>query len=240
MKIKILSVVFSGLTLFAACVSANAQELAPLQQQQQQASAAEETKSPSSSSLATLPPKPDSAESRNTTTNQIQTNGTYVRPNADKRFKRYVNGVVGPAALARSAATAGVSTAAGNPEEWGKNWSGFGRRFASNLGRGAIRGTTVYALDEALKLDSAFYRSRKKDFGSRFGNAVLSTVTARRPDGRRVVGVPRLVGTYAASVIAYEAWYPKRYGYRDGLRSGTISLGFNAAFNLFREFVWKK
>lgn len=189
------------------------------------------------SSPTKLPPRLDSSDTEKTT--QTQTNG-YTRPDADRRFKRYVNGVVGPLALARSAATAGISTARNSPEEWGKKWEGFGRRFASNVGRNAIRGTTIYALDETLQLDSAFYRSNKKDFGSRFSNAVLSTVTARRPNGKRTIGVPRLVGTYGASIVAYETWYPKRYDYKDGLRSGTISLGFNAAFNLFKEFVWKK
>ncbi|MEP6705174.1 MAG: hypothetical protein ABJB34_10255 [Acidobacteriota bacterium] len=41
-------------------------------------------------------------------------------------------------------------------------------------------------------------------------------------------------------ITSREAWYPNRYGWKDGVRSGTISLAFNAAYNLFREFVWKK
>ncbi|MDX6443736.1 MAG: hypothetical protein QOH71_810, partial [Blastocatellia bacterium] len=44
---------------------------------------------------------------------------------------------------------------------------------------------------------------------------------------------------YTASVIAYETWYPNRYNYRDGLQSGTISIGTNALANLFREFILK-
>jgi hypothetical protein len=48
-----------------------------------------------------------------------------------------------------------------------------------------------------------------------------------------------LLGTLAAPVVAREAWYPDRFGYKDGLRSGAISLGINAAVNLFREFTKK-
>jgi hypothetical protein len=225
MKIKL----FTVAVCLALSVSVNAQDQKP------QAS----DNNSVSSSLAKLPPEPDSTE-KSTTTKQVQPNGTYVRPPAGKRFRRYVNGVVGPLALAKTAATAGIATWRNSPEEWGENWEGFGRRFASGLGRSAIKGTTIYALDETLKLDSGFYRSTKKDFGSRFGNALISTVTARRPNGKRTIGIPRLVGTYTASVIAYETWYPKRYTYKDGLRSGTISLGFNAAFNLVKEFIWKK
>lgn len=167
-----------------------------------------------------------------------QTN-SYVRPDAKKRFKNYVNNTLGISALASSAFGAGIGTAANEPEEWKGNWEGFGRRFASNMGRNAIKETAVYGLDEALKLDSGFYRSEKRDAGSRIKNALLSTVTARKTNGERTIGVPRLVGTYTAHIIAAETWYPKRYDYKDGLKSGTISLGINAAFNLFREFIWK-
>jgi hypothetical protein len=173
-------------------------------------------------------------------TKQTTQQTTYVRPTSKERFKRYVNSMVGPLALARTVAGAGYSTWRNSPVEWGDQWEGFGRRVASGLGKNAIKQTTIYALDETFKLDSRFYRSQKKDFGSRLGNALISPVTARDENGKRVFGFPRVVGTYASSVIAYETWYPRRYGFKDGLKSGTISLGFNAAFNVFKEFVWKK
>lgn len=172
---------------------------------------------------------------------QNQLNGTrYVRPDADKRFKRYIKGVVGPVSLLRSAATAGVTTARNTPSEWGGQWEGFGRRFASNVGKTAIKNTTIYGLDEALKVDSHFYRSKNRSVKSRFYNAIISPVTARKPNGKRVLGVPRIAGSFTSSLIASTTWYPERFGVEHGLKSGAISLGFNAAFNLFKEFVWKK
>lgn len=148
--------------------------------------------------------------------------------------------MVGPFALARTVAGAGYSTWRNSPVEWGDRWEGFGRRVASGLGKNAIKQTTIYALDESFKLNSRFYRSQKKVFGSRLGNALLSPVTARDENGKKVFGFPRVVGTYASSVIAYETWYPRRYGFKDGLKSATILFGFNAAFNVFKEFAWKK
>ncbi len=166
--------------------------------------------------------------------------GTYVRPNANTRFKRYVNGMFGPMALAKNAAIAGVGTWRNSPEEWGDKWEGFGRRFASGVGTGVIKRTTTYGLDEALKLDSHYYRSRKKDAGSKVRNALLGPVTARTKDGKRTLGIPRLVGTYTGSIVSREVWYPARYDWKDGIKSGTISLGMSAAFNLVKEFIWKK
>ena len=98
----------------------------------------------------------------------------------------------------------------------------------------------MYGLDEALKYDSKFYRSRDRSLSSRIGNALISPVTARNKRGKRVIGLPRILGTYTSNVVAAETWYPSRYTYKDGLRSGTISLGMNAAFNLAKEFVRKK
>lgn len=165
---------------------------------------------------------------------------TYTRPDSKTRLKRYFNGMFGPVALGKTVVSAGYSTWRNSPEEWGPTWEGFGRRFASGLGKNAIKQTTAFALEEAFKLDSHFYRSNKKDFGGRFGEAILSTFTARKPDGKKVFGFPRIAGTYTASIIAAETWYPKRFDYKDGLKNGTISLGLNAAFNVVKEFFLKK
>lgn len=164
----------------------------------------------------------------------------YVRPDSKTRQKRYVNSMFGPMALGKNVVSAGWATWRNSPEEWGPHWEGFGRRFASSLGKGIIKNTVSYALDESFKLDSHYYRSKDKSVGAKIGNALISPVTARDKNGKRVFGFPRILGTYTASVIAAETWYPARYTYKDGLKNGTISLGMNAAFNLVKEFIWKK
>lgn len=178
------------------------------------------------------------AAQANASTSNIQ--ASYVRPNAEKRFKRFANDTVGPFAWVGVGAAAGIATIANEPEEWRRSASGFGKRFASGFGKNTIRNTTIYGMDEAFKLDSHFYRTKNKDAGSRVANALLSTVTARKSNGKRTIGAPRIIGTYTANVIAAEAWYPPRYNWKDGMKSGTISLGVNAMFNLFREFLFKK
>lgn len=163
----------------------------------------------------------------------------YVRPDAKKRLHKYLMSMVGPFAIGKSVVSAGWGTWRNSPEEWGDKWEGFGKRVASGVGKNMIKSTVIYGLDESLKYDSAYYRSRKKDVGSRLKNALISPVAARDKNGKRVVGIPRIVGTYSASIIAAETWYPRRYDFKDGLKSGTVSLGMNAVFNLVKEFVWK-
>jgi hypothetical protein len=146
----------------------------------------------------------------------------------------------GPMALGKTVLKAGWSTWRNSPEEWGDTWEGFGRRVASGMGSGVIKHTAMYGLDEALKVDSHYYRSKKKDWKSKVTNALISPVTARTVEGKRTIGIPRIAGTYTAAIISRETWYPARYDWKDGLKSGTTSLAWNAAFNLVKEFIWKK
>jgi hypothetical protein len=171
---------------------------------------------------------------------RISMSPAYTPPTAKARFRRYVNSTVGPFTLARNVAYAGLATWENSPEEWGGQWEGFGKRVASNFGKNLIKQTTIYGLDEALKLDSGYYRAKGKSNGAKIRNALLSPVTARTRSGKRVIGIPRIVGAYSGNIIARETWYPDRYDWKDGVRNGTISFAVAGAFNLFKEFVWKK
>ncbi len=167
-----------------------------------------------------------------------QTN--YVRPTKKERFDRYASDAFGVPALIGATFGATVSQIGNNPPEWKKTAGGFGRRFASSYGTNAIRNTVSYGISEAFKLDNRFERSGEKDFGKRLKHAFLGSYTTRTKNGNRVPDFPYVIGTYSASVIANETWYPKRFSYQDGLRDGTISLGVRFGVNLLREFVFPK
>jgi hypothetical protein len=164
----------------------------------------------------------------------------YTPPTPEVRRKRYINAVIGPVALIRYSTVAGVLTARNAPREWGGQWEGFGKRFASNLGESAINNTVKFGLDEALKVDSRFYLSRDRRPMARARNAVFSAVTARNREGKRVFGAPKIAGNLLSNVISATVWYPDRYGYKHGLKGAAISFAVDAGVNLFREFFWKK
>jgi len=177
-------------------------------------------------------------------TGRSQTSGNpnqpYVRPDKETRQKRWLLGMFGPFPIAGDAFSAGVSTWDNKPPEWGKSWNGFGKRFASELGKGVIKGTTAYSLEEAFKLDSTYYRSPKHTPpGSRLKNALMSAFTARTPSGKRVLGFPRITGSYVSAIVATETWYPNRLGMRDSLRGGTYAIGADILSNIFTEFFHK-
>jgi hypothetical protein len=161
----------------------------------------------------------------------------YVYPTQRERFDRYVSNTVGPFRLVRTGVSAGIDQWRDTPEEWGQGLKGYGKRYASALGRNAIQQTVTYGLDEALNLDSGFQRSGREGFFPRFKHALLETVTSRTKSGKRVVSAPRLAGVYAGAIIATETWYPDRYSYKDGLRIGTGTLITGFGINLVREFL---
>jgi hypothetical protein len=182
-------------------------------------------------------------QSTTTTTQTTQqqppaTTPGYVFPDKEQRFKRYLKNTIGPFRLARTAVSAGLDQWSDSPEEWGQGMKGYGKRFASGLGRSAIQQSVQYGLDEALHLDTGFRRSKREGFGPRLKDALLENVTSRTRTGKRVISVPRFVGTYTGAIISYETWYPDRYSYKDGLRSGSTTLLINFGINVFREFVF--
>lgn len=170
-------------------------------------------------------------------TQPATTTSGYVFPDKNERFKRYLNSTVGPFRLARTAVSAGIDQANDSPEEWGQGMKGYGKRYASSLGRNAIQQTITYGLDEALNLDTGFQRSKREGFFPRFKDALMQNVTSRTRTGKRVISVPRFAGVYTGAIVSYETWYPDRYSYKDGLRSGTTTLLTGFGINLFREFV---
>lgn len=175
------------------------------------------------------------------TTQQSTTTQTttldYVFPTPEERFKRYVKSTVGPTRLAWTAASAGINQWTNHPEEWEQGAKGYGRRYASAFGENAIQQTVIYGLDSAMGLDTGFQRSKRTGFFPRFKDALLQNVTSRTKSGNRVISVPRLAGVYTGAITARETWYPERYSYKDGLRSGTKALLTGFGINLVREFV---
>ena len=190
-----------------------------------------------SEEITSNPPAVDSTETdTNQTANKVASE-PYVFPTKRERFNRYLKSTVGPLSLLHSGVSAGLNQWRDNPEEWEQGASGYGKRYASSFGRNAIRQTVIYGLDTALGLDTGFKKSQRKGFFPRMKDALAANITSRTRTGKRVISVPRLTGVYTSAIISTETWYPARYGYKDGLRSGTRSLLTGFGLNLVREFI---
>jgi hypothetical protein len=209
------------------------------QQQESVRSTSEQTSEdakPSTANSSAESDKTQQLESSSTRTNQ-PTIQSYTFPTKRERFNRYVSNTVGPFSLLRTGLSAGIGQWRDNPEEWGQGASGFGKRYASSFGQNTIQQTVTYGLDEALGLDTGFRRSERKGFFPRLKHALAENVTSRTKSGKRVISAPRVAGVYTGAIIPSETWYPSRYSYKDGLRTGTYSLAAGFGINLVREFL---
>jgi hypothetical protein len=163
----------------------------------------------------------------------------YTRPTEKMKLRAYLFDAFGPYPITGAAFIAGINQAEGTPPEWGQGAKAYGQRFGSNLAIAAVTTTTRYGLAEAFREDTLYYRCECKGFFRRMRHAMVSTVTARRgEDGHSQVSMAAIVAPYAGTMTAVYAWYPGRYGAKDGLRMGNYNLLAFAGENLALEFIY--
>jgi hypothetical protein len=173
-------------------------------------------------------------------TTPAQPDLTYVRPPQTTKLRNYAFDAFGPYPIVGAAIAAGINQAENTPPDWKQGAEGYGKRFGSDFGIAAVTTTTRYALSEAFKEDTLYYRCECKGLFPRLRHAVISTLTARRgEDGHRVFSFPALVAPYAGTMTAVYAWYPGRYDAKDGFRIGNYSLLGYVGGNIALEFLYR-
>jgi hypothetical protein len=162
----------------------------------------------------------------------------YTRPTHKVKLVNYLFDAFGPYPIVAAGLVAGINQARNSPRDWDQGMTGFGRRWGSNYGIGAITTSTRYGLADLFREDTLYYRCECSGFLPRLRHAVLSTVTARRgQDGHREFSVPALVAPYVGEQVAVHAWYPQRYDSMDAFRQANYSLLVYAGQNIAFEFL---
>ncbi len=186
-------------------------------------------------SLADTADSPGAVASAPTT----QLDLAYTRPTQTTKLHNYFFDAFGPYPIVGAAVAAGISQVDNAPPEWKQGAEGYSKRFGSAFAIAAVSTTTRYALAEAFKEDTLYYRCECKGVLPRLKNAVISTLTARRgEDGHRVFSIPALVAPYAGSMTATYGWFPARYDAKDAFRMGNYSLLGFVAENIALEFIY--
>jgi hypothetical protein len=153
------------------------------------------------------------------------------------RFQQYLLSTGGPMPLLGEAAGAGISQGTNSPPEWGQGWGAFGERYGSNLAYNGVRQTISYGASIAFHEDTRYFASGRHGFWGRTGYALLSTFTARRPDGRQSFSVSSVSGVVGASAIS-SIWGPDSWkGVHNIADNAGVSFGATAALNIVREFL---
>ena len=144
--------------------------------------------------------------------------------------------VVNPGAPVRSAAAAGIQQWRDQPPEWRQGAAGYGRRYAWAYGFNAVRNMVEFGLDSTFKQDPRYLPSKRGRFKLRLWDALEQVVVANSDSGTRQFAVSRVGSAYGTAMIS-NAWRPDQSNnVHNGLLRGSITLGFDAASNVFREF----
>jgi hypothetical protein len=91
-------------------------------------------------------------------------------------------------------------------------------------------------MDDKLGLDPRFHHSDKTGFWPRALDAMGQTFAAYTDSGGRTFNVSEFAGVYGAGFLS-DAWYPPgSRGVGDAVLRGSLSLGYNSASNVVKEF----
>jgi hypothetical protein len=191
-----------------------------------------------SSTSAEADPAPAAAPAVNLPTAPSAKLGkAYTFPDGRQQFRNYLYTTFGPPALISTAVGAGLDQNKPSPPEWDSGAQGYGERYGWRFGMQIIGHTTEYSFAALVHEDVAYHRCECRGLIRRGSHALVSTVTAKTTSGRTVFSVPSLVGPYAGSFAAVNAWYPSRYEPADAFRIGSTSFVFKAVGNLIGEFI---
>ncbi|MBV8846801.1 MAG: hypothetical protein JO307_28670 [Bryobacterales bacterium] len=159
------------------------------------------------------------------------------RPAAKHGVRGFIRGTFTPTAIGMAGLGAGINQGTDTPHEWGQGAAGFGRRFASAMGKHIIGHGIHYAVSRALHEEIDYRPSGKTGFAPRLEYALLSTVITRKTTtGDKTINAGELAGAFGSGLIS-RAWQPaSTASIAHGFASGGISLGVNAGLHVTREF----
>jgi hypothetical protein len=153
------------------------------------------------------------------------------------RVRIYRNSIISPETVLGPAFGAAIGQWEDTPSEWREGGEGYGRRFASGLGRHVISQSIEFGFAAVDGEDPRYFRSQDRRFWARTRHAVGSTVVSPTATGRRIPAFSRFAGTYGAAFIA-NTWYPdSKANAPQALQRGSTALASSVAFHLLREFA---
>jgi hypothetical protein len=161
----------------------------------------------------------------------------YVPITSGERVHWIVDGTIGPQSLfIVGPLSAAWQTAWNVPEEWGRGWSGVGKRYAQREADVAISNTIEAGLGALWGEDPRYIPSARKGIWPRARYALKTSVLAQGRDGRLRPAWGRYAGNTLTNLIE-NAWLPpsQTTASQTALRSG-MGIVTRIGGNLWDEF----
>jgi hypothetical protein len=161
----------------------------------------------------------------------------YVPVTAAERVDWAVDGVIGIKSVAGVGPAAALwQTAWNTPEEWGRSWSGLGKRYAERMVDVSISNTLEAGLGALWHEDPRYIKSGRKGLWPRVRYAMKTSVLAPGRDGHLRPAWARYAGNTVNNVIE-NAWLPpsQTTPTMTAVRSG-MGIVTRIGGNLWEEF----
>jgi hypothetical protein len=135
------------------------------------------------------------------------------------------------------AAEAGVNQGFNRPNEFGQGAEGYGKRYGAELAdtwTGSFFVSGVYP--SLLHQDPRYYRRGEGSFSRRAGYAISRVIVTRQDSGRKNLNFSEIFGNLTSGALS-SAYYPdSERDASDVFQRGGVQIGFDAGFNLLKEF----
>jgi hypothetical protein len=153
-----------------------------------------------------------------------------------QKLDRAIRNTVSPQALVNRTLATGWSHLWRDPEEWGGNMDAFGKRFASRMGRLAIRQGVQLSTDVAFGLEPRYDRCNCTGVGARTLHAWKRVVISRRDNGSEIFAISTFAGAYIPPLITDQWLPPSKNTWDHKWQSGTQFIALRGVTNMVREF----
>ena len=152
--------------------------------------------------------QPADTDAREQASTNPLTADSYVAITPGERIHWIVDGTIGPQSLLIvGPLSAAWQTAWNTPEEWGRGWSGFGKRYAQREADVALSNTIEAGLGAIWGEDPRYIPSARKGIWPRARYALKTSVLAQGRDGRLRPAWGRYAGNTLNNLIE-NAWLP--------------------------------
>jgi hypothetical protein len=163
-------------------------------------------------------------------------NGTYVPLSVGDKAKLHAYRVYAPSGFLKSSVSAAYNQWDNDPPEWGQGMAGYGRRYGHRILNRGVENVIGFGVVAALKEDPRYFYSGEQGVWRRVKYAVWSTLTTRTDSGGRRFSTWRFAGNYGATLVS-NSWRPASEStFRQAMERGTLSIGYDVASNVFKEF----
>src|SRR5262245_9296320 len=154
------------------------------------------------------------------------------------KHKAYLFGwrSIAPSAWIKSGVAAGLAQWRDSPTEWDQGTKGYGIRYGHRMLNRGVESGIGFGVAALLHQDGRYFRKPSAGFGGRVLHSMSQTFVTHTDNGGRTFSAWRIGGNYGAQFVS-NAWRPEsQRNVGDTMLRGTLSLGYDAASNLFKEF----